>query len=57
MSNSLSKLLFQVGIAYAGVALISQLIMVITALYAPYVIGALLIIIAVLNVKVQGLSK
>jgi len=57
MSNPVSKLLIQIGVAYIGVTLVSQLMLVITAIYAPYVIGVLLVIIAILNVKVQGLSK
>ena len=47
--NPLSRILFQAGTIYAGIALISQMIVVITAVYAPYVIGALLVVIAVLN--------
>ena len=57
MSNPLSKVLFQAGVVYAGLAFISQMIMVITAMYAPYVIGALLIIISMLNVKLKDLSN
>jgi|TARA_B110000908_G_scaffold157054_1_gene196832 hypothetical protein len=54
--NPLSRILFQAGTIYAGIALISQMIVVITAVYAPYVIGALLVVIAVLNVKLKDLS-
>ena len=57
MSNSVSKLLFQAGVIYAGLAFMSQMIMVITAMYAPYVIGALLVIISILNVKLKELVK
>tara|TARA_R100000734_G_C3318788_1_gene113406 strand:- start:2390 stop:2578 length:189 start_codon:yes stop_codon:yes gene_type:complete len=57
MSNPLSKILFQAGVIYAGLAFISQMIMVITAMYAPYVIGALLVIISMLNVKLKDLSN
>tara|TARA_Y100000401_G_scaffold65440_1_gene52157 strand:- start:1193 stop:1393 length:201 start_codon:yes stop_codon:yes gene_type:complete len=57
MSNPLSKVLFQAGVIYAGLAFISQMIMVITAMYAPYVIGALLVIISMLNVKLKDLSN
>lgn len=57
MSNPISKLLFQAGIIYAGLAFMSQIIMVLTALYAPYVIGALLVVISMLNVKLRNLSK
>ena len=57
MSNPLSKILFQAGVIYAGLAFISQMIMVITAMYAPYVIGALLVIISMVNVKLKDLSN
>ena len=56
-SNKVSKVLFQAGIIYAGISFLSQMLMVITAMYAPYVIGALLIIVAILNVKLDDLSK
>lgn len=55
--NKLSRVLFQAGLAYAGLSFLAQLLMVITAMYAPYVIGALLIIIAILNVKINDLSN
>ena len=54
--NPLSRILFQAGTIYAGLSFISQMIMVITVMYAPYVIGALLVIIAVLNVKLKELA-
>jgi len=54
--NSLSRILFQAGTIYAGLAFLSQMIMVVTAMYAPYVIGVLLIIIAILNVKLKDLA-
>ena len=57
MENPVSKILFQAGVIYAGLAFMSQMIMVITAMYAPYVIGALLIIISILNVKLKDLSN
>lgn len=54
--NSLSRILFQAGTIYAGLAFLSQMLMVVTAMYAPYVIGALLVIIAILNVKLKELA-
>jgi hypothetical protein len=55
--NKLSRMLFQSGIIYAGLSFLSQLLLVVTAMYAPYVIGVLLIIIAILNVKLNDLSN
>tara|TARA_B110000977_G_scaffold113802_1_gene147238 strand:+ start:3365 stop:3553 length:189 start_codon:yes stop_codon:yes gene_type:complete len=54
--NSLSRILFQAGTIYAGLAFLSQMLMVVTAMYAPYVIGVLLVIIAILNVKLKELA-
>jgi hypothetical protein len=57
MSNPVSRTLFQAGVVYAGLAFVSQMIMVITAMYAPYVIGVLLVVVAALNVKLKDLSE
>jgi len=54
--NSLSRILFQAGTIYASLAFLSQMLMVVTAMYAPYVIGVLLVIIAILNVKLKELA-